>query len=705
MNPRSVAIVGAGNNPLKMSTVQAVNLLKAGYAGKVYFVHPKEKTVHGHKAYPSVADLPEVPDLALLIIPSDLVAPILEEFGRIGTRRAIIITAGFKEIGDDGKTQEEEVLRIARKYGIRFIGPNCMGIINTQLALNTTIAPQLFRPGSLGLASQSGTYMAVASCRQDMQGVRFSKMISLGNEADITMIDALEYLGEDEKTKAIILYIEGIREGRRFIKTAQRITPHKPVLALYVGGSEAGARSGMSHTGALAGPDFLYDGIFKQAGIIRVRTLEELYAHGWALAAQPPLRGNRLGILTNSGGPGTSIAHVAAIEGLEVPIFSETLQKEIQKNLPAFGPSANPVDMTFNLSMKAIMVTLPEIIMQSGEVDGLIIHGTKDTGNDISNLVEKLTQSASDEVSAQNRVDLPTAISLPGKYGVPLFISSFYHQGDSFTAYYQDHGISVFDFPEKAAEAMATLLKYKRIKDRKSIKPAQLPHPAEDAGKILRAALTKGQRSLDEHEAKKILAAYGIPIVREMPAQTVEETIAAARNIGFPIALKGCSPKILHKTGKGLIRLNLQDETGTVGAFQAIQSASVGPVPVLVQQMISGSRELLMGTTRFPGFGPVLLFGLGGIFAEALKDAAFRSAPLSLVEAEEMAYDFRAQKILKSIRGMPAVDMTALADILQKLSFISVLHPEIVEMDLNPLIVSGDKPVVVDALIILEGER
>jgi acetate---CoA ligase (ADP-forming) len=357
------------------------------------------------------------------------------------------------------------------------------------------------------------------------------------------------------------------------------------------------------------------------------------------------------------------------------------------------------------LSMKTIMTTLPEIIMQSGEVDGLIIHGTKDTGNDISTLVEKLTNSASDEVSAQNRVDLPTAISLPGKYGVPLFISSFYHQGDSFTTYYQDHGISVFDFPEKAAEAVAVLLKYKRIKERKVITPAALPIPSEDAAKIIKAALTKGQKALDEYDAKKILAAYGIAIVRERLARTEEEAIAAARSIGFPLALKGCSPEILHKTGKGLIHLNLQDEKGTASAFHAIQRTSGSPVPVLVQEMISGSREFLMGMTRFPGFGPVLLFGLGGIFAEVLKDTAFRAAPLSLVEAEEMAYDIRSRKLLEGFRGMPAVDISALAVILQKLSFIAVLHPEIAEMDLNPLIVSDDKPIVVDALMILNVER
>ncbi len=279
-----------------------------------------------------------MPDLVVFIVPNKAMTTLLADFGKIGTKRAIIVTAGFKETGAAGRNMEEQINAVAQQYGIRFVGPNCLGIINSEISLNTTVAPFTTGPGLLGFASQSGTYVTQVLPYLRKKGIRFSKAISLGNEANIDIVDALEYLGEDEQTKAIILYIEGIRDGRRFVEVARRITPHKPVVAQYVGGSASGARAGSSHTGAMAGPDFLYDGIFKQAGIIRVHSIEDLYAHGWTLATQPPLRGKRVGVVTNSGGPGTSIAYTCDQAGMEVPRFSDRLQEEIR---PQIEPHAS----------------------------------------------------------------------------------------------------------------------------------------------------------------------------------------------------------------------------------------------------------------------------------------------------------------------------------------------------------------------------
>ncbi len=703
MNPKSIATAGAGNNLMKMGAIQAMNLLTSGYPGTYYPIHPKEKTVLGHRAYPSPADLPEAPDLAFIIVPTEQVAPVLDDFGKIGTRRAVIVTAGFRETGETGKALEEEMSAVARRHGIRFMGPNCVGIINTQASVNTTVGPHGSGPGSLGLASQSGTYVTQTLPYLVRKGIRFSKAISLGNEANISIVDALEYLGEDEDTKAIILYIEGIREGRRFIETARKITPRKPVLALYVGGSDAGARSGMSHTGAMAGPDYLYDGIFKQAGIIRVQTIEELYTHGWAFATQPPLKGNRVGIVTNSGGPGTSMSHAANTAGLELPRFSDTLQREIKKMIPGHAASGNPVDLTFHLNMKTLSTDIPEMIMKSGEVNGLIIHGVIDFLEEVNPGLKKyLEVSPLKDMAKQLLVDLSEAAALPGTHGKPMLISSFFDRRDSYVAFYQDHDIPVFDSPEKAAWAMADLYRYHKIRQRKTSAMPGLPEISEEASGLIASALKKGQKGLDEHEGKKILSAYGIPVTRERIAATEAAALSAARETGFPVALKGCSWEIMHKTGKGLVRLGLRGEEDVSGAFRSIREAAGSDIPVLVQEMVSGSREFVMGMTRFPGFGPVLLFGLGGIFTEALKDTAFRSAPLSLAEAEEMIRDIRADKILEEFRGMPAVDTPAMADILQTLGFIAVLHPEITEMDLNPLIISGSKPLVADALIVLK---
>jgi acetate---CoA ligase (ADP-forming) len=703
MNPKSIAIAGAGNNPVKMGTMQALSMIKDGYQGKFYPIHPKEKTVLGHKAYRSVHDLPEPPDLAMLVVPTNQVLPVFEDFAKIGVKRAIVITAGFKETGPEGRGMEERLKDIAGQYGLRFLGPNCMGMINTQLSLNLTVAHLTGEPGMLGLASQSGTYVTQTLAYLRQRGIRLSKAISVGNEANINIIDALEYLGEDEHTKAIILYIEGIRDGRRFIESAQKITPHKPVLAQYVGGSGAGARAGMSHTGAMAGPDFLYEGIFKQAGIIRVHSIEDLYTHGWALATQPPLRGRRLGVVTNSGGPGTAICHNAELGGLDVPRYSDELQKQIRPHIPAHASSANPVDLTFHLDMQVLSTVIPEMIMKSGEVDGVILHGAMMSGfmKEVYPHVRELLNGISEETFLnQFRKDLTQTVLLPWKYGIPLIVSSFF-EDDDYTQAYQRHNVPVIDSPEKAARAMVSLLRYKTVRERKSLTASELPARQDVAGQVIGTALANGQKALDEYQAKRLLAAYGLPVTREKTALTEEDAVAAAGTIGFPVAVKACSWEIMHKTGQGLIALNVQTVEETRHAWRSIREAAGKDVPVLIQEMVHGAREFVAGMTRFPGFGPCVLFGLGGVFTEALGDTTFRLAPLCTTEAQEMVFDIRARKLLGNFRGQPAVDASALTDILQGIGAIALLHPEISEMDLNPIITAGARPVIADALFVL----
>jgi len=363
-----------------MGTMHALSILKDGYKGRVYPIHLKDDIVLGEKAYKSVQDLPETPDLAVLIVPSGNVPALLDEFGRRGTKRAIIITAGFKETGDQGKKLEQTLIEIAAKHGMRFLGPNCIGIINTEISLNTTVNPMQMGPGKLGFISQSGTYITQTLSYLKKKGIRFSKAVSVGNEANIDVVDALRYLGEDDQTRAISMYLEGIRNIPGFLEAARRITPHKPVIAQYVGGSKAGARSGLSHTGALAGPDHLYEGLFKQAGVIRVDSVEELYEFGWSLATQPRLKGKRIGIITNSGGPGSAIANTCELEGLEVPAFDEKIQRMIKPMLPDHAPAGNPVDLTFSTDFRVLSEKIPKIIAEQKAVDGIILHGAMLTG-------------------------------------------------------------------------------------------------------------------------------------------------------------------------------------------------------------------------------------------------------------------------------------------------------------------------------------
>ncbi|MHB9097172.1 MAG: acetate--CoA ligase family protein [Syntrophales bacterium] len=704
LHPRSIAIAGASNNPMKMGTLQALSILKDGWQGKFYPIHPTEKSVLGHRAYASPLDLPETPDLALLVVPTVAVVPLLENFATIGTKRAIVISAGFREAGDEGRRLEERIKEICAASGMRLLGPNCMGIVNTAISLNVTVATLEGRPGSLGLASQSGTYVTQTLAYLRERGIRFSKAVSCGNEADIDIIDVLEYLGADEQTRAIILYIEGIRDGRRFIETAQRITPVKPVLAQYVGGSAAGARAGLSHTGALAGPDLLYDGILRQAGIIRCNSIEELYAHGWVHAVQPPLRGNRLAVVTNSGGPGTAIAHNADQGGMTVPRFSDTLQAAIRPLIPPHAASANPVDLTFHLDMRTLAVTIPTLIMESGEADGIVIHGAINSG--FMNMVyphvrELLGNISRDAFLEKMAYDMTPAAALPRKYNLPLVISSFFGREDSATSLYRDSDVPVFDSPEKAARGMASLLRHKEIRERTPIEKPLLPEKNPGVSRSIREALAAGQKALDEHQAKQALAAYGVPVTRETIAATEDEAMEAARSIGFPVAVKACSWEIMHKSGTGLIALNVQTEATLRTAFHAVREAAGREIPILVQAMVKGNREFVAGMTRFPGFGPCVLFGIGGVFTEALRDTCFRSAPLSVTEAEEMLSDIRARELLGAFRGLPAVDGAVLTGILQAVSFIALLHPEIAEIDLNPVIIEGAAPVVADALFVL----
>lgn len=704
LHPESVAVAGASNNPVKMGTLEALSILKDGYAGRFYPVHPTEKCVLGHTAYASPLDLPEAPDLALLVVPTAQVVPILEDFAKIGTKRAVIISAGFKETGEEGRALEERLRQIAATYGIRFLGPNCMGIVNTAISLNVTVAAMEKRPGSLGMASQSGTYITQTLPYLRERGIRFSKAVSCGNEANIDLIDVLEYLGDDEQTKAIILYIEGIRDGRRFIETAQKITPRKPVLAQYVGGSAAGARAGLSHTGALAGPDFLYEGIFRQAGIIRCHSIEDLYAHGWTHAAQPPLRGRRLAIVTNSGGPGTAISHNADQGGMTVPRFSDALQARIRPLIAPHASSANPVDLTFHLDTQLLAATIPAMILESGEVDAIAVHGAMNSGfmkAVYPHMREIMGNVSLEDFLALMEKDMTAAVELPRKYGLPLVVSSFFGRGDNNTALYMDHDVPVFDSPEKAARGLVSLLRQMEIRGRKPVVKPALPPVSPEAAAILGRAAAAGQKALDEHQAKQLLAAYGVPVTREGIAATEDEAVKTAGAIGFPVAAKACDWEIMHKSGRGLIALNIRTEGALRDAFRSIRAAAGREVPILIQEMVAGSREFVAGMTRFPGFGPCILFGLGGVFAEALKDTAMRAAPLSATEAEEMVTDIRARALLGAFRGLPAADLPALAGILQAVGAIALLHPGIAEIDLNPLIIAGSKPVAADALFVL----
>ncbi|MBF0227209.1 MAG: acetate--CoA ligase family protein [Desulfobacterales bacterium] len=700
LSPKSIAILGASNNPFKMGTMQFLNLLYSGFSGDIFPIHPEEKNVFGIKAYPSINSLPYAPDMAMLVVPPKLVVNMIDEFGKIGTRYAVIITAGFKETGEEGIKREQDLIETANKYGFRFLGPNCMGLINTRLPLNITATPVLGLPGNLSLASQSGTYIAQTTLYLQKNGIRLNKAVSVGNEANIDLTDCLEYFGNDIDTKAIGLYIECIRRPEKFLEVARKITKNKPIVAQYVGGTEAGSRAGSSHTGSMAGPDYIYNGLFEQAGVIRVNTIEEVYCIGNALALQPKLKGNRIGILTNSGGPGTAIASTLDSNGLEIPTFSENLQEKIKPLIAGYASSKNPVDLTFHVDMSVLTKSLPKAMIESDEIDGLIVHGIIDTGwaELAFPVFQKFFGVTLEKLRDNFKTDVSEFVKMPFINDKPVLVSSFFGLEDNAVVNFHEHGIPVFNSPEKAAFTMAKMYQYAQISNRPQISEEyQKRVIPENALKIMSKSSDTG---MDEYLAKKILREYGINTCEETLATSLDEAINAAKVIGYPIVLKGCSPLINHKTEQGLVYLNITNNEDLKGAWESIEKKA-GNIPRLVCRMVKGDRELIAGIVRTGTFPPCVMLGLGGIFAEALDDKTIRFAPLTEYDALSMLKSLKSNKIFESYRNMNPIDKKSISSLLISLGNISIDFPQIKEIDLNPIIIENGIPKVVDALFVL----
>ncbi|MBI9082418.1 MAG: acetate--CoA ligase family protein [Desulfobacterales bacterium] len=697
--PESIAVLGANNNPVKMGSVQMLNLLHSGFAGQVLPVHPREKTVCGRKAYPGVSDLPFAPDLVMMVIPPAGVAEMMDAFGRLGTRHAVIVSAGFKETGVDGAVLESELLAVAEKYGMRFLGPNCMGVINSHHPMNLSAGCMLDPPGHLGIATQSGTYTAQVPAWMHQRGIRISKSISIGNEADIDLVDCLEYLGQDSQTRAIGLYIECIRRADRFLEVARRVSRHKPIVAQYVGGTESGARSGASHTGAMAGPDYIYDGLFAQAGVIRVNTIEEVFRTGHTLAVQPPARGRRIAVLTNSGGPGTAMASTLDARGMTVPELPGPVRRRLEALLPGYASSKNPVDLTFHTDMTHLVEDFPRILLEADGIDGLLIHGIIDTGwaEMAYPLFRSLLDVTLEDFRAMLTVNLLPLIEMARQSGKPVLVSSFFGREDQALCTFQEAGIPCFDSPEKAAAAMADLYRNHCIRTR-AVDGAVSEMPVPEAAREIMAGI--GADGADEFTAKALIQAYGISTCNERRVHGMDAAVAAAADLGYPVAVKGCAPRIAHKSEHGLVHLNLADGDQVRDACRAIDRVIPG-CPVLVCEMLRGDRELMAGMTRPDGFGPCILFGLGGIFTEAFRDVSVRLAPFGPIEASAMIRSIRSHRLLNDFRGRPAADMEILADLLVRLGNLACHFPQIREIDLNPIILCDGYPRVADALLVM----
>jgi len=462
MNARSVAFFGASNNPAKMGSMQMVHLVNGKFKGKVWPIHPKDKEIMGLKAHARVEDLPETPDLAVLVVPTPVVPEILESCGRKGIQRAVIISGGFRERGAEGRKLENQVVEIARRYGIRFVGPNCVGVIHAARDFNITVYPYDLGPGPMGLLSQSGTYVTQILMYVARQGIRYSQAVSLGNEADLDLVDGIEYLGEDPETKAIALYIEGIRRGRAFLETARKVSLKKPLVAYYVGGTEAGARSTASHTGKMGGNDRIHESLFRQCGVLRAPNIEALYDWAWALATTPIPKGDRVAIVSHSGGPVTSMADSCARLGLKVPTFSPKTQAAIAPMLPSTGSTANPVDLTYNRNPGAMTGGIPKAIFESGEADAFLIHGLggMNAHGAVGASATATMGFTIDQLKAYAELSNQGLIELREKLSCPVVISTFSDHTDLGVSHAMSHNIPIYPTPERAASALAALIRY-----------------------------------------------------------------------------------------------------------------------------------------------------------------------------------------------------------------------------------------------------
>jgi len=467
VNPRSIAFFGASNNFSRMGSIMLSSLEALGYEGAIYPIHPTEKEVRGHRAYASVLDLPEIPDLAILVIPTDIVVETMEACGRRGIRHAIVVSGGFREAGAEGVRMQRDLEAVAARYGIRFLGPNCLGVANPHLKLNPTPIAAEGAPGFVGLASQSGSFITQMFNYLHRQGLGFSTALSVGNEANIDIVDCMAYLGACPRTKVITLYVEGIARGREFMETARAITPHKPIVALYVGGSETGKRAGYSHTGSLAGSDEVYDGVFRQCGILRAQTLSELFDYALALGTLPRPAGNRVVIQTHSGGPGATAADACGRAGLELPPLSEATAERLRPLIPRTASTANPVDLTFSKNPMDDFYKIPDVLLQSEETDILLAYFLS-PGIFIERMMRNmgLPPEQIKEEAARTIAQLAeTFLTLTTRHRKPIVGFTYRSLQEQMVRTLLDRGIPIFQDPERAARAIAAVLRYYRIRD------------------------------------------------------------------------------------------------------------------------------------------------------------------------------------------------------------------------------------------------
>lgn len=691
-NPQSVAIVGASRQKGKVGYEILNNMLGAGYAGRIFPVNRKADTIEGLKCYPDLEAIGETPDLVIVIVPAKFVLDVMEQCVKVGTKAVIIITAGFKEVGAEGKKLEEEVIRVARRGRIRVIGPNCLGVIVTATKLNASFGGDLPVPGHTGYISQSGALLAAILDTAKASGIGFSSLFSIGNKADVDELDLVRALAADSNTKVIAGYLESIGDGNAFVRAAEQISHEKPILLMKSGGTAAGAKAASSHTGSLAGSETAYECMFARAGIIRCESITQQFDFAQAFANQPLPKGPRVAIITNAGGAGIMAADAIERLGLTFAKPSEETIEKLAANLPAAANLQNPIDVLGDALADRYEFAL-DVVLDDPNVDTVLVLLTPQAMTEAGSTAEAIVRKAREKPAK------PVLACFMGAAKVEAGVKVF-----------RAANIPQYESPESAVATIRAMADYVRWRARPQRVVRLFPVNRRKVESIIERHLRRDLMEIGEAESKEILEAYGFATPKGSIATTADQAANIAQQLGYPVVLKIWSPDILHKSDVGGVRVALKTDQEVKDAFDLMMYRIPKKRPeadilgVLVQEMCASGREVILGMNRDPQFGPMMMFGMGGIMVEVLRDVSFYLAPLTGQEAKQMLMSTKTYQILKGVRGQEGVDIEAIAEGLQRLSQLVTEFPQIKEMDINPYVVShpGTMPIAVDARISLE---
>ena len=673
-SPRSVTVIGASREPDKLGYLVLHNIVQHGYPGAIYPVNPQAREILGLRCYPSVLLTPGQLDLAVIVIPSRHVIQAITECGEKGVRGIIIMSAGFRELGHEGWQRERDMVDIARRYGMRLLGPNCLGLIDTVAQLNASFAVGMPRQGSIAFVSQSGALCTAVLDMALAEQVGFSRFVSLGNRADLDEVAFIQAWADDPHTRVIMAYFEGVEHGAEFMHAAAEVSTTKPIIAIKSGTTSAGSRAVSSHTGTLAGSEWAYEAAFRQSGVIRARSVQEMFDFSIAFARQPLLENDRIAIVTNAGGPGIMATDACERAGLQLASLESKTTSVLRQALPAAASVLNPVDILGDARADRYAFAL-EQIMADPNVGGTIVILTPQA-------ITQVTETAEIIGELSHQAKKPILGCFMGREIVGPGIEVL-----------NRHAVPNYPIPERAVAALAAMMTHRRWRERPPVDIESFDVDRERVRRALGRVQDEGRLTIGEAEAQEIMQAYGIPVPATRLARDADAAVRFAAEIGYPVAIKIASPDILHKTDVGGVKLGVSTPEEVRATFGLMLYRARRLVPdaeiwgCLVQDMIVGGREVIVGMHRDPHFGPLMMFGLGGIYVETLQDVTFRIAPFDRRQAQDMIGEIRTHSLLRGVRGERPSDLDALTNALLRLSQLVIDFTEIVEFDINPLTV------------------